>query len=568
MVEKIIMPKTGMAMEEGTILEWLVKEGDTVSIGDPVAEIETDKATMELESDYNGQILKIMHPEGTVVPVIEVIAYIGQPGEAIPEEGSVAPDSTLSEESAMAKAEDDRYDLIIIGGGPAGYVAAIKAAQLGGKVAVVEKDVLGGTCLNRGCIPTKAYLKNAEIIEEIKKAASRGIKMDSTAFSVDMPATVKMKNKVVKKLTSGVGSLLKSWDVDVFYGEGIIQSSTAVVVDAKKTLRTRKILIAGGSEVARIPIPGIETPRVLTSDDILAMEDLPASMTIIGGGVIGVEMALIFLSFGVRIDVVEMETRLLPFMDKSISVFIEKLLKEKGAGVYTGVRLEKINDTGSGLVLELSTGDKLESDKALLSIGRVPDLSVLGTMDIKTERGRILVNDYQETNIEGIYAAGDITGQKMLAHAAYKLGEVAAENALGARKTADMRYVPSVVYSLPEVASVGLTEDEAKTRFDVSVGNFPLAANGKALAVGESGGFVKVISDSRYGEVLGVHMAGPGASEIVNEAAALMSMEVTSHEIAEIIHGHPSVGEAFMEATADCLGICTHLPRKRVKSKV
>jgi dihydrolipoyl dehydrogenase len=454
------------------------------------------------------------------------------------------------------------YDLLVIGGGPAGYVAAIKAAQLGGRIALVEKDTLGGTCLNRGCIPTKAYLKNAEIIEEIKKAASRGINLKNSEFEIDMPATVKMKNRVVKKLTGGVGSLLKSYNVDVFYGEAVLASETQVKVDGKESLQAKKILLAGGSKVARIPIPGIETARVLSSDEILEMEDLPASMTVIGGGVIGVEMALIFLSFGVKIDIVEMEDRLLPFMDKSISQFIEKLLKKSGANIYTAVRLENIEETDSGLSLSLSTGLKLESEKALLSIGRVPDLSVLGSLAVKTERGRIIVDEYQETSLPGIYAAGDITGQKMLAHAAFKLGEIAAENALGARKTANLNYVPSVVYSLPEVASVGMNEDEAAERCPISVGFFPLAANGKALAVGESDGFVKVITDTRYGEVLGVHIAGPGASEIINEAAALMSMEVTSHEIAEIIHGHPSVGEAFMEATADSLGMCIHLPAK------
>lgn len=452
------------------------------------------------------------------------------------------------------------YGLIVIGGGPAGYVAAIKAAQLGAKVALIEQDTLGGTCLNRGCIPTKAYLKNAEIIEEIKHAASRGIRLINTEFQVDMPATLKMKDKVVKKLTGGVGRLLKANGVDVFYGQGIIESENTVSIDGADKIQGDKILIAGGSKVARIPIPGIDTPRVFSSDEILSIDKLPASMTVIGGGVIGVEMALIFLSFGVKINIVEMEDRLLPFMDTSISVFIEKLLIKKGAGIYKGVRLEKIEEKGPGLAFSLSSGETLEAEKALLSIGRVPDLSVLGEMSIKTERGRILVNEYQETNISGIYAAGDVTGQKMLAHAAFKLGEVAAENALGAMKKADMRYVPSVVYSLPEVASVGLTEEQAALKGEISTGYFPLAGNGKALAVGESEGFVKIVTDTKYGEVLGVHMAGPGVSEIINEAAALMAMEVTSHEIADIIHGHPSVGEAFMEAAADSLGRCLHLP--------
>jgi dihydrolipoamide dehydrogenase len=456
--------------------------------------------------------------------------------------------------------EKQDYALIVIGGGPAGYVAAIRAAQLGGRVALVEQDELGGTCLNRGCIPTKAYLKNAEIIDEIAKAASRGIILNSTAFDIDMPAMVKMKDRVVKKLTGGVKSLLKSNNVDLYNGFGTLQADNSVMVNDDISLKGDKILIASGSKVARIPIPGIQSPLVLSSDDILSMEKLPSSLVVIGGGVIGVEMALIFLAFGLKVDIIEMEQRLLPFMDASLSDFIETLLKKKGAGIHKGVRLDKVEENGPGLSLTLSTGNILEAEKALLSIGRIPDLSVLGNSPVKTENGRILVDEYQETSESGIFAAGDVTGQKMLAHVAFKLGEIAAENALGARKKVDLRYVPSVVYSLPELASVGLTEAEAAGRGDISTGHFPLAANGKALAVGESDGFVKVITDTKYGQVLGVHIAGPGASEIINEAAALMAMEVTSHEIADLIHGHPSVGEAFMEAAADSLGRCLHLP--------
>ncbi len=464
----------------------------------------------------------------------------------------------------MNQREKTDYKVVVIGGGPAGYVAAIRASQLGAEVALVEQDILGGTCLNRGCIPTKAYLKNAEIIQEIKKASDRGIKLVNEDFVIDMPVTLKMKNKVVKKLTDGVGGLLKSNKVDVFYGLGVLQDGNTVLVKGnekdKILLKADKIIIAGGSKASRIPIPGIESPRVLFSEQMLSMDTLPSSLVIIGGGVIGVEMALIFLSFGVKVEIVEMEDRLLPFIDSSISDFSRRLLEKNGAGIHTGVSLKRIEERKNNLSLILSTGEILETEKAMLSIGRVPDLSCLGEVSVKTDKGRILVNDYQETNIPGIYAAGDITGQKMLAHAAFKLGEIAAENALGAKKTVNLKYVPSVIYSLPEMASVGMSEKEASREYTVSIGYFPLSANGKALAVGDAEGFVKIVTDKKYGEVLGVHMAGPGVSEIINEAASLMAMEVTSHEIADIIHGHPSVGEAFSEAAADSLGRCIHLP--------
>jgi dihydrolipoamide dehydrogenase len=243
------------------------------------------------------------------------------------------------------------FDLIVIGGGPAGYVAAIKASQLGATVAVVEKDVLGGTCLNRGCIPTKAYLKNAEIIEEIKGAKKRGIMLKNPEFDVDMPAVVKMKNRIVKRLTTGVGSLLKSYGVEVFKGSGIIEAEKVVRIKGNEAIQGKSIIVASGSKVARIPIPGIESEHVLSSDDILVMKEIPESLTIIGGGVVGVEMALIFSAFGAKVNVVEMEPRLLPFMDKDISQFIEKLLKDKKVSFYTNTRLEKITEDKEGITV-------------------------------------------------------------------------------------------------------------------------------------------------------------------------------------------------------------------------
>jgi len=455
------------------------------------------------------------------------------------------------------------YRIIVIGGGPAGYVAAIKASQSGARVALIEEDSIGGTCLNRGCIPTKAYLKNAEIIENIHKASSRGIKIKNPGIEIDMKATLRMKNKIVSQLTGGVKSLLKAGGVDIYAGHGVIQSAGSVLVNDSQLLSGDNIIIAGGSVASRIPIPGIESPLVLTSEELLSLDDLPDSLAVIGGGVIGVEMALILLAFGVKVDVIEMADSLLPFMDSSLSRLIEKKLLKKGAVIHKSSGLQLIEENNNSLSLTLSSGSVINSDKALLSIGRIPNLSAvpaLEKLNLRTEKGSLVVNDFLETTVPGIYAAGDITAKKMLAHAAFKMGEIAAENALGAQKTIDLRYVPSVVYSLPELASVGLNEEEASCKTSIRTGFFPLAANGKALAAGESEGFVKIITDSRYGEVLGVHIAGPGASEIINEAAALMAMEVTSHEIADIIHGHPSVGEAFMEAAADSLGRCIHLP--------
>ena len=463
------------------------------------------------------------------------------------------------------------FDVIVIGGGPAGYVAAIKAAQLGAKTALVEKDVLGGTCLNRGCIPTKNFLKSAEFIYELAEAASRGIKLESTAFKVDMKDAVSAKNQVVKKLTGGVGTLLKSNGVEVFYGSGEAKSATEVVIDGKKTVTTGAVILAGGSKASRIPVPGIDDPNVMTSDEILDIQEVPGRLAVIGGGVIGIELAMVFAAFGSKITVIEMEPRILPFMDKESADLIARSLKKKGVEIKTGVKLEKIEKVSGGIKLSVDKGDAVEADKALLSIGRQADTSCAGASGVASERGKITANEKMETSVSGIYAAGDLNGKRMLAHAAFKMGEVAAVNAAAyagikteeAPAAADMRFVPGVVYSVPEVAGVGLTEEEAAKEYDIAVGKFPLAVNGRALAVGATEGFVKVIADKKYGEILGVHMVGHSASEIINEAAALMAMEITVHEVSEIIHGHPTISEAFMEACADCLGKCIHLPASK-----
>ncbi|MDR1129019.1 MAG: dihydrolipoyl dehydrogenase [Treponema sp.] len=465
------------------------------------------------------------------------------------------------------------YDVLVIGGGPAGYMAAIKAARLGARTALVEKDELGGTCLNRGCIPTKTLLKTAELIHEIAGAADRGINISDPRVSVAMPAVMEGKNRVVKRLTSGVASLLAANGVELLRGEGRLLAPGRVAVSGQGEAAAKKLILAGGSQAARLPIPGLELPGVLTSTDILDIEEVPPRLAIIGGGVIGVEMAMIFQSFGSKVSIIEALPRILPFMDAEAAALIHRILRARGAEICAGTGLAKIEKSGKnekgggGLRLVLADGKALPADKALVSIGRTGDLSCLGDLDVRTEKGRVLVDDYMETSVPGIFAPGDINGKKMLAHAAFKMAETAAANAVAAdregMKKADLRFVPSVVYSFPEAAAVGLTQEEAEKEGPVAVGKFPLAANGKALAAGDAEGFVKVLADKKHGAILGVHIVGPGAAEIINEAAALMSMEITVHELAEIVHGHPTVSEALMEAAADCLGRCLHLPPKK-----
>jgi dihydrolipoamide dehydrogenase len=466
------------------------------------------------------------------------------------------------------------YDVAVIGGGPAGYVGAIRSSRLGAKTLLVEKDELGGTCLNRGCIPAKTLLKTAELVHEIAGASRRGIRIADPAVTVDMAAAVAEKNRVVKKLTGGVGSLLKAHGVAVIQGEGVLTGRIAGGFSLRagtEIVSAKKVLLAGGSRTAALPVPGLDLAGVMGSTEILDLETIPPRLAIIGGGVIGIELAMVFLSFGSAVTIIEALPRILPPMDRDISALIHKVLTARGAVIHTGTGLSKIEQRGGALSLVLADGKTLEADRVLVSVGRTADISALGeqpAVPLALEKGGVLVNDYMESSVPGIFAPGDINGKKMLAHAAFAMAECAAENAVnqlagGGQKKVNLDFVPSVVYSFPEAASVGLTREEAEQAGPVSVGNFPLAANGRALAAGSPEGFVKVLADPKYGRILGVHMAGHGVSEIINEAAALMAMEITVHELAELIHGHPTVSEALMEAAADALGRCVHLPPKK-----
>lgn len=563
MATEIYMPKNGMDMTEGTIVRWLKNEGDPVAKGEAVMEIETDKITMEAESPAEGILLKKLFEDGAVVPVLQTVAYVGQAGEEVP--GSVqaasVPQVPVSEEI-----QEDEYHVAVIGGGPAGYVAAIRAAQLGGRVILFEKDVVGGTCLNRGCIPTKTYLKTAEYIHHIKDAAQRGIVVDPLV-SVNMSQVVSCKDKVVKTLTDGVAALLKSNGVTTVKGTARLAGGHAVECGGRE-YRAQKIILCGGSKAIRIPIPGIDHSAVITSDDILSMTQLPKRLGIIGGGVIGCELASAFSAFGSQVTVVEAMDRVVSMFDRDVSAEIDKSLRKNCVTVLCGCKVERINDK-DGMPVIVTDHGSIECDKVLLSIGRAAELECLGALSeqIKTERGKIVVDDTMKTSVEDIYACGDLNGRVMLAHAAFKMGEVAAENCMsGGNHKCDLRFVPSCLYTSPEAACVGLTEEKARELHPegVRVGLFRMSANGRSLASGEKAGFVKVIADSRYGQILGVHMVGAAASEMIAEPTALMAMEVTVNEVAgQIIHAHPSCSEAFMEACADALGQCIHLPPKK-----
>lgn len=459
------------------------------------------------------------------------------------------------------------YDVAVIGGGPAGYVAAIRAAQLGGKVILFEKGTVGGTCLNRGCIPTKTYIKTAEYIHTIRHAQDRGINLDTSALSVDMPKVVSYKNGVVKKLTTGVASLLKSNKIDIIKGEASMDDATHIAC-AGEVYEAKNTILCGGSVAGSIPIPGIEQENVINSDAILDMTEIPERLAIIGGGIIGCELATAFAAFGSKVTVVEALDKIAATLDGELSIAIARSLKAAGVQLLTGAKVQRIENNAGKPVLVVEGKEPIEADKVLLSIGRFADIACLGKLkdQIKTERGKIVTDNGMHTNLPNIYAAGDLVfGRPMLAHAAFKMGEVAAANALGHSETINLNYVPSCLYTIPEAASVGLTEEQAKEKGDISVGKFYFLGNGRALASGETAGFVKVIVGKQYGELLGVHIVGSIATELITEAAVLMAAEITAEEAASMVHPHPTFSEAFVEAVADALGRCIHLPAKTKK---
>ena len=461
-------------------------------------------------------------------------------------------------------------DVVIIGGGPGGYVAAIKAAHLGLKAVLIEKDKLGGVCLNRGCIPTKALVSTAELLNHLQRAGEFGIQVKD--YSIDFPAIMKRKDLITRRLSSGVEQLMKANQVRVVRGEGqIIEPGIVEVLDAdgqKEVIKTKNIIIATGSKVMKLPIPGIDSGGVITSDEALSLSELPSKMIIIGGGVVGIEFAGIFKALGVEVTVVEMLPRILLPIDEEIARRLAMNLKRKGIEILTDCKVKGIKKNHQNLEVLVSTSEgekRLETERVLLAAGRVPELGNIDVqrLGIELEKGAIKVDEKMKTNIPGIYAVGDVVGKIMLAHVASREGIVAIENISGKEVLMDYKVVPNCVFSMPEVASVGLTEEEArKENNNIKVSKFPFMANGKALGMGETEGMVKIIADTDTFELLGLHILGVHASDLIAEGTLALSMEATAFEIVNTIHAHPTLAEAIAEAAEGITGKPIHLARR------
>ncbi len=452
----------------------------------------------------------------------------------------------------------EKFDVAVIGGGPGGYVAAIRAAKLGKKTVLVEKDKVGGTCLNRGCIPTKAMLHSAEVYEEMLKAADLGISAENIAF--DYAKIAERKEAVVGRLVGGISGLLRKNKVTVKNGKAVLTSKNTFKIGDEE-VEAEKIILATGSFPANVPIKGADKKGVMNSDGVLALTECPESIVIIGGGVIGIEFATLFNTLGKKVTVVEMLPNIMNGMDLEICNTMKAILQSRGIDIYTNAKVVEIKD-GLEVVFEFE-GKQLSAngDVVVMAVGRRPDTKDIGleALGINMNRGFVQVDEYLRTNIPNIYAIGDITGKIQLAHVASAQGLVAAHNCAGENKVMRYNIVPACIYTNPEIASVGLTEAQAKDKgIELKIGKFNVAGNGRSMVMGASEGFVKILTDAKTGEILGAHIMAPRATDMIAEIATAMKAEATIEEVADTIHPHPTVSEIIMEAAHDVEGLCVH----------
>lgn len=461
------------------------------------------------------------------------------------------------------------YDAIVLGGGPGGYVCAIRLGQLGVKTACIEEEEYGGVCLNWGCVPSKALIANAHFYTKSQHMSDAGINV--SGVTVDVPRMQEWKGGIVKKMAGGIRGLLKSNKVDIIEGRGkliakdkievALKSGGTQVVTAKKA-----IVVATGS--ATIQVPGFEFDgeRIIGAREAVSLKHIPKRLLVVGGGVIGLELGMVYQSFGSQLTVVELTPSLLPGVDPECTKVVEKNIVKRGGVILKNARAERWEKTADGVAVSVVTAEgtqKIECDVVLVAVGMKPRSRGIGLEELGVaidQRGFVTTNERCETNVPGIYAIGDVSGVPMLAHKASKEGEVCAEVIAGKKAAKDWVTVPGIIFTDPEIATVGLTEQQAKDQgISVKVGKFPFAALARALAIQESDGFVKVVTDTKSGRVVGIHIVGPSASDLISEAALALETVATAEDIALTIHPHPTLGESLMEAAAASLGHAIHI---------
>ena len=461
------------------------------------------------------------------------------------------------------------YDIIVIGSGPGGYVTAIRAAQLGFKTAIIEKENLGGICLNWGCIPTKALLKSAHVFNYLKHAEDYGLnKVENPGF--DFTKVIKRSRGVASKMSGGISFLMKKNKIDVIMGTATVKAGKKVtVVDAegKSTEYSgTNIIIATGARSRELPNLPQDGKKVIGYRQALSLPEQPKSMIVVGSGAIGIEFADFYNAMGTKVTVVEFLPNIVPLEDEEVSKHVEKSLKKAGIEIMTNASVESVDTSGNGVKASVKTAKgniTLEADILLSAVGIASNLEGIGleAVGIKTEKGKVLVNEWYETSVPGYYAIGDIIPTQALAHVASAEGITCVEKIKGLHVEAiDYGNIPGCTYCHPEIASVGLTEKQAKEKgYEIKVGKFPFSASGKATANGDVDGFIKVIFDAKYGEWLGCHMVGDGVTDMIAEAVVARKLETTGHEVLKSIHPHPTISEAVMEAVAAAYGEVIHI---------
>ncbi len=459
--------------------------------------------------------------------------------------------------------------LAILGAGPGGYVAAIKAAQLGAQVTVIEETEVGGTCLNRGCIPTKSLSASSEMLAKLRQSEDFGIELKGEIIP-NLSKIIERKNKIVNTQVKGIRGLFKSWGITLKEGRGVLQSPSEIEVTlkdgSKETTTADKIIIATGSRPSQIPAFPFDGDRIISSNDAINLTDIPKSLLIVGAGVIGCEFACIFKELGSEVSIIEMLPRAVATEDIEISEQLERELKKKKIKLYTNVKVEKVDVKDDGVHAWLTDGKETVAEKTLVSIGRAFNSNGIGLETIginKDIRGEIIVNEKMETNVPGIYAIGDVIGGLLLAHVASKEGITAAKNVMGGDERIDYSVVPAGIFTSPEIGSVGLREHQAAEKgIKVRTGHFQFRTLAKAHIMGEISGFFKIVSEETTDRILGVHIIGPHASDLIHEAAIAIKKGLKTKDIAETIHAHPTLSEGLMEAADDVHGEAIHVTKR------
>ena len=607
MAEEVQLPQLGESVEEGVITSWLVEVGDTVEVDQPIVEISTDKVDTEIPSPVAGTVQELRAEVDDTIQVGDVIAVIGasegadaggddagdaQPDAQAAEATSSEADTSEEEQSAggespagqvagesekpsgtRQRGEDHTHDVIVLGAGTGGYSVALRAAQLGLEVALVEKEKVGGTCLHWGCIPTKAILQSAEVAEHAQEAGDFGVK--ASYDGIEVAALNEHKDGVVDKMWKGLQGALKGRGVETVEGTGTLSASDTVVVDTadgEVTLKAPNVVLASGSKPREMPFAPFDGEKVLSSDHALHLDELPASAIVLGSGAVGMEFATAWSAFGVDVTIVELEDRLLPLEDADSSKEIQRAFRKRDhLEVMTSAKMSEVEVTDKGVVCTVETGkgdtESLEAEILLVAVGRGPVTEGLGCEDVgvELENGFVKVDEYCRTSVEGVYAVGDVIPTLGLAHASFQEGFLVADQLAGLDVLPiDYRGIPRVTYSHPEVASVGYTEAQAKDEgHDVVVEKYPFQALGRA-AMMKATGTVKIIAikdedaEGGAGRVLGIHIVGPRATDLIGEGQLIYNWEALPSDVAHFVHAHPTLNEAIGEAHLALAGRALH----------